>query len=565
MDYEIFNTFPSYIFILNDENIIYANENCITLLNLNTKDKIQDIEHTELIEYCQTDEKPRTITMEDIVYYVRCVRFKENLKFVEIQNMNIDTCNMIINNFSKEVRSPLHGITGIIEILSATSLNNQQQEYIHMVRECSAELLHIINNIIDYTKILEGRLTPVDKVNDMNAYIKQTKNIITSKMSKHKIKVDYNIPTFDEKYLFDMNRLQQVLINLMTNAVDNTKEGGVTLNITKEQKNQEYDVIKFEVVDTGRGIDVDDIKKLFKPFCKLKQHDHHNKIGLGLLITKHIIKKMGGTIHLDTVKGRGSRFYFTLNIKKTMITTNVVFQSKMKNKHILIINNDNQERLELSSFIIKNKLDVVSVPSIMEAMVVYLSNNYMFDYIIMNPVGNEIKDIKRFKSLLTDPIYSNVVLITIGEQIHKSLVISSPIDYNILKKLLYENTGPERNTSTHILIIEDQRSNQLVLETYLKNMNYKNIDIANNGSEGVLKVIENQKRYDLILTDIMMPVMNGIDATRKIMKIDNKNVIVGISADITATAETCIDAGMKELIVKPVNYKVFKTMCEQYL
>lgn len=565
MNYTIFDNFPSVIFVLEGNTVIYVNVKCSQMLSIAKNTQIQDLQDGNLTQYCQDSQESKTINIQNKLYYIRSIQNNDH-KIIEIQDMNIDSCHVIINNVNKEVRSPLHGIAGMIEIISSTVLSDKQREYIDMIRECSSDLLHIINNVVDYIKILEGRLKLKTENNDLNICIQETKSIIEYEITKLKNDVDliYDVETFDSEYIFDTTKLQQVILNILKNAAEHTMSGTITLSVKKLMSQTDKDKIEFTVVDSGIGIKKDDMNKLFKPFCKLNKHTHtiNNRIGLGLVISKHLINMMGGEIGIESIEQTGTTVTFTVCFLRNSITPLSLFESKMKTKNVLIIDQSSEERYDLSSFVINNGLDVIAVPSIKEAVTIYLKNNYKFDYIICNPKNNDDQDVQSLVDLT-----HNEILITIDKDIRKgNILIESPIDFNQLKNILYYNNKPQSpSNEKRILLVEDQKSNQLVLTKYLNNMGFYNVDIANHGQEAIIKVLQNSTKYDLILMDIMMPVMNGIDATKNIMNMNNENVIVGITADITATDEVCRGAGMRELLFKPVNYDKFKLLCERYL
>jgi CheY-like chemotaxis protein/nitrogen-specific signal transduction histidine kinase len=570
MNYSIFDGFTSSVFILDDnQRIVYVNDACTSRFSIQAHICINDTKLNELIEYC--NDQPctqNTIVIHDITYYIRSFSLGHHV-FVEIQDMNISTCKTIINNVSKEVRSPLYGITGIIDILSTSStLTEQQQAYVTMVKDCSTDLLHIINNVVDYIKIIENKMALKVSTNDLGSCLRKTNILIQTKLKNDNQKLVYNVDTFEYEYEYDPIRLKQVIIHLLTNAVENTPIGQISLTVTKKVSNSYSDEMEFTVSDNGVGINDCDIGKLFVPFCKIHNDRIKNKIGLGLVISKYLVKKMGGELLVSSTQGVGTTFSFTLPMNKNNTLSEHNFEKIMKSKTVLAIIGDKKERFLLSSFLIKNKINAVPTISVKEAMNIYLYNDYKIDYIILDPTNNHIDDLEEFSQILkTNPVYSNTNVISCGKSVDAAYIhVEKPIDFSHLKMILYKNADKKDTSGTRILIVEDQPSNTMVISKHLHNMGYTNIDTALNGKEGVDKVLSfNTGRYDLILMDIMMPVMNGFDATKEIIKHDSKNIVIGISADITASLDICKTYGMSDLIVKPVNYSVFEMVCEKYL
>ena len=613
MNYSLFDKFPSAIVVLSNDSIIYKNDSFNIIVN-----NVNNVSNLPkgIRDFYKNDSDP-FVYLNDTVYYARKIvilspvldelftgdedarsilirpgtgrskrrssssagrsilpldqnssmecsegesfrSIQDNI-YLEFQDIHSTNINVLINNLSKEIRSPLHGIAGIVDILTNAGLNTQQEEYIGIIRECSTDLLHIINNISDYVKLTEKRLKLKENIFDMNEIIDETYNMLQSKIKEKDILLHYNIEPFFQKYIGDFHRIQQILIHILTNSIEYTNKGNIELNIKKLISEHEFDVITFEIKDTGIGIKQEDISKLFQPFCKTKD-TLSNHIGLGLVITKCISEMMNGGVDIDSKYNKGTTITITLKVKRNETISDFVFQNKLKNKNVLVINNDNQERYDLSSFIIKNKMRITATPSIKEAVTVYLENNYIFDFIIINSKNKD--EIKKFRDKITS---ENCTIIEIGDT-EGYLTIPRPIQFDKLKLMLYDySKSIISKLEKTILIVEDQISNQIVISKYLNNMGHKNIDIANNGEESIIKVLNRNEKYDLILMDIMMPVMDGIDATKSIMKIDSSNIILGVTADSIRDVNECIKIGMKDIIIKPVSFKDFKNTCEKYL
>lgn len=555
MDYSIFNSFPSAIIIIENGAIIYKNNNFIEIvgdININQLPK-------EIKKFRENEEKG-LIVLGNKVYYTRKIEDNKR-EILDIQSIDCSKINVLINNLSKEIRSPLHGIAGMVDILRKATLNTQEQEYMDIIQECSTDLLHIINNVSDYVKITENKFKLKNKTLDLNESIDETYNILKSKVNKKDLILKYNIEPFSQKYIGDYYRIQQILIHVLTNSIEYTIKGSIELNIKKQSSEPEFDAISIEIKDTGMGIKKEDTENLFKPFCKTR-NTLSNRIGLSLVITKYICECMKGSITIDSKFNKGTTVNITIKLKRNELISDIEFQNKVKNKKVLIINEDNQERYDLSSFVLKNNMKVVATPLVKEASTVYLANDYKFDYIIISNYGKNKEEVGSFKEKAKN---MDCVIIEIGENIDK-LNIQRPIEFQKLKTILYDNAKDHANKlEKEILIVEDQVSNQIVISKYLNTMGITKIDIANNGEEAIRKVLSKNKKYNIILMDIMMPVMDGIEATKGIMKIDSGNVIVGITADAIRDVNECIKIGMKDIIIKPVTFKDFKITCDKYM
>jgi signal transduction histidine kinase/CheY-like chemotaxis protein len=558
MNFSLFDEYPSAIVILSKESVIYRNNIFNSIVTNGTTLP------SEILNFYEND-LDKLVYIHNKVYYARKINIYNNI-LLEFQDIDIGNINLLITNLSKEIRSPLHGIAGIVDILSNSTLNAQQHEYMDVIRDCSTDLLHIINNMLDYVKISQKKIVLKCKIFDINEIIDETYQMLQLKLDEKKISINYNIDRFSQKYIGDPYRIQQILIHILTNAIEYTKNGIIELNVNKITSINNIDEIELEIKDTGIGIKKEELSNLFTPFYKT-QNTLTNRIGLGLVITKHLVELMNGKIEIKSEFEKGTTVKFGLNIKRNEGISDIEFQNKMTNKSILIINGNNQERYDLSSFVLKNKMKVVSTPLIKEATTVYLENKYHFDFIIVNIIDADKESLVGLREKITTlAILKNTMMIEIDETNVNPLSLSRPIQFDKLKMLLYDNVKLiVSKKEKSILIVEDQISNQIVISKHLNLMGHKNIDIANNGEEGIIKVLNKQENYDLILMDFMMPVMNGIDATKNILKIDSSNVILGITADATRDISDCIKIGMLDVIIKPVTFKDFKNTCNKYL
>lgn len=556
MNYSIFNSFPSAIVVIENEAIVYKNNNFIEIVG--------DININQLpneIKQFRENEDKGLIVLNNLIYYSRKIKDGDK-EILDIQSVDCSKINVLINNLSKEIRSPLHGIAGMVNILRNTTLNTQEQEYMDIIQECSTDLLHIINNVSDYVKITENKFKLKNKSLDLNESIDETYNILKAKVDKKDLIMKYNIDAFSQKYIGDYYRIQQILIHVLTNSIEYTSKGNIELNVKKHSSEPEFDAISIEIKDTGIGIKKEDYDNLFKPFCKTR-NTLSNRIGLSLVITKYICESMKGSITIDSKYNKGTTVNMIIKLKRNESISDIEFQNKVKNKKVLIINEDNQERYDLSSFVLKNNMKVVATPLITEASTVYLANDYKFDYIIISNYGKNKNEVETFKQKAK--LVNECVIIEINETPDK-LNIQRPIEFEKLKTMIYDNSIEHiTKKEKEVLIVEDQVSNQIVISKYLNSMGITKIDIANNGEEAIRKVLSKNKKYDLILMDIMMPVMDGIEATKGIMKIDSDNVIIGITADAIRDVNECIKIGMKDIIIKPVTFKDFKITCEKYI
>ncbi|MCH6199171.1 ATP-binding protein [Aquiflexum sp. LQ15W] len=357
-------------------------------------------------------------------------------------------------NMSHEIRTPMNGLLGIIPLLEGTSLDEKQKEYLHIIKDSGDSLLNIIRDILDYSKIESGEMILSTTVFKLKTEIEKTFKIFSGLLKEKSIyfssHFDENLPEFVE---LDKDKLRQILINIIGNAIKFTPEGGeISVNVSGEVIFDRNLILNFEVIDNGIGIPSDKIEMLAKPFVQLDSSStrRHQGTGLGLAISQKIIELMGGELTIKSEFGVGSEFSFN------------IFGKIWKRDENLSENIHEEEEEE-------------------------------------------------------DFVWKNMA----------------------------------REYPLRILLAEDNSTNLLFMDMLMGQLGY-NYEVARNGSEAVRKVKESD--YDLVLMDIQMPVMNGLEATKIIRKTKGKEItIVGLSANaFQEDVDQAMETGMDSYITKPL-------------
>ena len=530
---------------------------------------------------------------------------RSTLKTIAIQNQEPDearqqalvsnqTKSEFLANMSHEIRTPMNSIIGFTDLLLQSRLTTRQGTYLRAINKSANNLLMIINDILDFSKIEAGKLTLHPESFNLRELIEDTMALLAPAAHKKGLELTLMMYTdVPENIRTDPLRVNQVLTNLLNNAIKFTHSGNVSVRVQLEEDHQDHLHARIDITDTGIGLSASAQKKLFQAFTQgdTSTTRQFGGTGLGLVISEKLVEKLGGDIGLTSEEHKGSTFWFSFRCEKQPLQESST-TAWLSDKRLLIC-----EALPISRFSLMQSLEnqdaeVTAVTHYWEIGMKLSHAKQPFDALLVSyhdmrrttPFKKQIQAmVEKFQPDIPIIVIANTDDATLEKFVNKVALrygLSRPFSQKQLYKICYQALNlktkkPARkrakttysDQAVHVLAVDDNTTNLELLAAFLNNLGVT-VTTSESGQEALTCIKE--QTFDLILMDIQMPGMGGMETTQRIHQYCQMHdfpliPIIALTADVTEIKrEKFIQAGMNDYETKPINEEKLKALLNNW-
>lgn len=488
-----------------------------------------------------------------------------------------------LTTMSHEIKTPLNGILGLATILESSNLTSELKDIVKIIKNNGINLQNILTNILEYTKLISGKIKKFETECNLYKLADEIQDFVLLKISERKIdyytiidpKINYLVET-------DISKLRELILHILSNAIKFTEKGKVIFSIKEVNRTNEFATLHFSIKDTGIGIPYEKQMEIFEPFAQI---DSTNKrkfggTGIGLAICKELIKIFDGTLWFTSETEVGSVFQFSIKFTRTIESTELLSTlNQYYSESCLVVSDDDDTVSAYTNLLESHFGDINSIYNDT------FLNNIMppFSVVIFDSNSPELvskfidSDLKQYKTrilVVNEDIFSELNIEKLKNlDIH---LIKKPFHLNAFAQICIGNIElnpfeQEKNIATpqkefRILVAEDNKINQKVISYLLAKLSIKP-DIVSNGIDAWNAV--KSKNYTIVLMDVQMPEMDGLEATKNILddqEINEKPIIIAMTANsFQEDIDDCLNSGMSDFLPKPLELNEIENKLNHWL